>query len=204
MLLKPTHKSEAVPAVDKVATVFLAVFTSSYARLHLYDIMGPFNTCVLYYDTDSIVYVPDPRLLNPPLADYLGDVTGEYVWNHIEECVSAGPKNYAYRNQSGKPICKVRGYRLNYDTPQKIKVQSMVLNSHQWLQRTVSRSGAYFASSPKIHDLAFFSFVLSVRGHIALRNIHVTKLYTYRTSGQACMQLNAGKTATNRILDIVR
>ena len=54
LLLKHAHKSEAIP-FDKVSNVFLSTFTTSYARLHLYDIMEPLNTRVLYHDTDSSI-----------------------------------------------------------------------------------------------------------------------------------------------------
>ena len=119
LLLKHRKKDYAVP-FDKTGNVFLAAFTTCYGRLYLYDIMEPLNTRVLYHDTDSIIYVHDPRLFNPSLGDYLGDLTDECKGDHVVEFVSGGPKNYAYRTQSGKTVCKVRGFRLDYTTAKLI------------------------------------------------------------------------------------
>ena len=59
------------------------------------------------------------------MGDYLGDLTDECEGDHIVEFVSAGPKNYAYETETGNTVCKVRGFRLNYDTSQEINFQSM-------------------------------------------------------------------------------
>ena len=69
------------------------------------------NRNALYYDTDSIISVSRPGQYDPPLGDYLGDLTNELkAGEHIVEFVSGGPKNYAYRTNNGKEVCKVRGF----------------------------------------------------------------------------------------------
>ena len=69
----------------------------------------------LYYDTDSCIYVSRPGLLEPLTGDYLGDLTNELPPDcSIEEFISAGPKNYAYRLTNGTEVCKVRGFTLNF------------------------------------------------------------------------------------------
>ena len=50
----------------------------------------------LYFDTDSIVYISRPGSSDPPVGDYLGDLTDELDGRHIIEFISDGPKNYAY------------------------------------------------------------------------------------------------------------
>ena len=104
---------------DDISNIFIATFTTAHARLHLYSIMEPLGERVLYHDTDSVIYVHNPNLVNPQLGDYLGELTNELKeGDHIVEFVSAGPKNYAYRTQSGQEVCKVRGFRLNYTNSQ--------------------------------------------------------------------------------------
>lgn len=53
----------------------------------------------------------------PPLGDFLGDFTDELAPNeHIIEFVSGGSKNYAYKLNSGKTDCTVKGYAINHLT----------------------------------------------------------------------------------------
>jgi hypothetical protein len=76
----------------------------------------------IYTDTDSVIYIKDDA--EPPLidcGDKLGSMTNELQSGEfIEEFVSGGPKNYAYRVVGGgggtdttkthkKTVCKVRG-----------------------------------------------------------------------------------------------
>ena len=102
--------------------IFIAAFTTCYARLKLYQALDRLQKQVLYFDTDSIVYWWEPGLPEIPLGNYLGDFTNEIKpvkldeiehedW--IVELVSAGPKNYAYETKHGKQDCKVKGFILN-------------------------------------------------------------------------------------------
>ncbi|XP_053139987.1 uncharacterized protein LOC128339695 [Hemicordylus capensis] len=52
--------------------VFLACFTMSYARLHLYSIMEKLEERCLYHDTDSVIYVSHEGEYNPPFGKFLG------------------------------------------------------------------------------------------------------------------------------------
>ena len=83
----------------------------------------------MYYDTDSVIYVDKPGLYNPPLGDYLGDLTNEInpkEGSHIDCFVSGGPKNYAYKLDTGKTCCKVRGFTLNFRNSQQTNFDSVV------------------------------------------------------------------------------
>ena len=99
---------------DKV-NVVIAAFTTAYARLKLYDLLDLLQERVLYYDTDSVIYVHEPGKPEPPLGNYLGDLTDELNGDYITSFVSGGPKNYAYRTKNGKTDTKVRGIRLCCD-----------------------------------------------------------------------------------------
>ena len=56
-----------------------------------------------YYDTDSVIFSVKEGQWEPPLGDYLGELTNELDdGDHIATFVSAGPKNYAYKTESGK------------------------------------------------------------------------------------------------------
>ena len=104
---------------DKV-NVVIAAFTTAYARLKLYDLLDLVQERVLYYDTDSVIYVHKPGEPDPPLGNYLGDLTDELNGDYITSFVSGGPKNYAYRTKNGKTDTKIRGITLDYAATGKL------------------------------------------------------------------------------------
>ena len=105
--------------------IVIAAFTTAYARLKLYDLLDLLQERVLYYDTDSVVYVHEPGKPDPPLGDYLGDLTDELKGDYITTFISGGPKNYAYVTNTGEAILKIRGITLNYDASKTINVDVM-------------------------------------------------------------------------------
>ncbi len=102
------------------ANVVVAAFTTAYARLKLYDLLDLLQERILYYDTDSVIYVSEPGKPDPPLGNYLGELTDELGGDYITTFVSGGPKNYAYHTAEGKSETKVRGITMNYTAQQKI------------------------------------------------------------------------------------
>ncbi|XP_070546210.1 uncharacterized protein [Ptychodera flava] len=101
--------------------VVIAAFTTAYARLKLYDLLEAIGERVLYFDTDSVIFVSKPDQYEPPLGDYLGDLTNELdpPSNFITKFVSGGAKNYAFclaqpDRKGNTTLCKVRGITLNY------------------------------------------------------------------------------------------
>ena len=104
---------------DKV-NVVIAAFTTAYARLKLYDLLDLLQDRVLYYDTDSVIYIHKPNEPDPPLGNYLGDLTDELNGDYITSFVSGGPKNYAYRTKNGKTDTKIRGITLDYSATGKL------------------------------------------------------------------------------------
>ena len=104
---------------DKV-NVVIAAFTTAYARLKLYDLLELLQDRVLYYDTDSVIYIHKPDQPDPPLGNYLGDLTDELNGDYITSFVSGGPKNYAYRTKNGKTDTKIRGITLDYAATGKL------------------------------------------------------------------------------------
>jgi len=131
--------------------IFVAAFTTCWARLRLYAALEQLQERVLYYDTDSVIYLQEEGQPNPVLSDYLGEFTTELdPDDHIVELVSGGPKNYGYQTKKGHVECKVRGFRLNSEgktqlnfdvmrqnvldeiqKPQKKLCQTQVVNSYQ-------------------------------------------------------------------------
>ncbi|XP_054259940.1 uncharacterized protein LOC128984630 [Macrosteles quadrilineatus] len=120
--------------------VCIAAYTTSQARLKLYEHLEALGAQVLYYDTDSVVYILGNGLYREPTGDYLGEMTNELIdygpGSYITEFVSGGPKTYAYlvwstNQQKLIPICKIKGLTLNFKTSKTVnfeKIKEMVLS----------------------------------------------------------------------------
>lgn len=57
--------------------VFLASFTTCWTRLKLYELLDRLQTRNLYCDTDSVIYTSKEGEWEPPIGDYLGELTNE-------------------------------------------------------------------------------------------------------------------------------
>ena len=119
------YKNDCQPE-DNKTNIYLATFTTCWARLKLYSVLEQLGRRVLYYDTDSIIYVCLLNEYDPPLGDYLGELTNELQnGEHIVEFVSGGPKNYAYKTNENNETYKVRGFTLNFKNSQLINFHSV-------------------------------------------------------------------------------
>ena len=114
------RNAEEFAEQNNKVNVVIAAFTTAYARLKLYDLLDLLQERVLYYDTDSVIYIHKPNQSDPPLGNYLGDLTDELNGDYITSFVSRGPKNYAYRTKNGKTDTKIRGITLDYATTGKL------------------------------------------------------------------------------------
>ena len=109
------------------ANVVIGEFTLSHARLHLYGCLEQLGRQVIYFDTDSIVQVTRPGQKSFPVGRYFGELTDKLdEGDHIVKSVSAGPKNYSFRTASGKVVCKIRGFTLNFLNAQHLNLESML------------------------------------------------------------------------------
>ena len=110
--------------INAKCNIFVAAFTTCWARLKLYQELKKADQQILYYDTDSIILrinPANPSHYQPVTGDYLGDLTDE-LWckktkqfRTIQEFASAGPKNYGYIRDDQKEECKVKGFSLNVE-----------------------------------------------------------------------------------------
>jgi hypothetical protein len=110
----------------KDSNVVLGSFVTCYGRMRLYEEMFKIDDRVLYFDTDSIIFISKENHYEPELADYLGKFTNEIKGdNYIEEFVSAGPKNYGYKLNNGQTSCKIKGFSVNFIASESLNFQSM-------------------------------------------------------------------------------
>jgi predicted GIY-YIG superfamily endonuclease len=135
-LLVTAKKAQTGVVSDK--NVVLAIFTTAQARLKLYiDLLEPLGESVLYYDTDSCIYIGGE--VEVALGKFLGQLTSEIgndkyslAGGFITEFFSGGPKNYGYKTFDEGDIkyqFKCKGLntsrtdihtQLNYDVAKEI------------------------------------------------------------------------------------
>ena len=116
---------------DFNTNIGVACFTTSSARMRLYEALEKLNRQILYFDTDSCVYKYNP---NDPACDKKlenGDLLGDWTdeLEGVKMCgtfVSGGPKNYSYETDDGKYHTKVKGFNLNYEVSLSINHLSMI------------------------------------------------------------------------------
>ena len=112
------------------SNVIVGSFVTAQARLKLYEILEKLRSRVLYFDTDSIIYVHKPDKWNPEIGDRLGELTDEVPDARIVKFVGMGPKNYGYeyveKDGKRKSMCKVKGLTLDYNTSQLIHFHRML------------------------------------------------------------------------------
>lgn len=111
--------------------IFVACFTTCWARLRLYDVMDQLSDRLLYLDTDSIIFLQRPTdQCQPPLGDFLRDFTNELEpGDHIVEFCSGRPKNYGYQTDQGHVECKVCGFSLNAEGKAQLNYEVLRQNT---------------------------------------------------------------------------
>ena len=88
---------------SKNTNIYIACFTTSHARLMLYNKLDYLKEKVLYFDTDSIIYV-DNGTKNVKTGDMLGDMTdgisGKGITNSSQQDLNHIVSNMAITNKN--------------------------------------------------------------------------------------------------------
>jgi hypothetical protein len=117
----------------KTVNVVVAAYTTALARLELYKHLDHLGERVLYYVTDSVIFVSREYDWEPPIGDFLGEIDEMVDYgpgSHKTEFVSAGPKNHAYKFWCGNDgkfdiVCKVKGVTLHYENSGKVNFETI-------------------------------------------------------------------------------
>ena len=105
--------------------MYIACFTTSHARLMLYNKIDYLKEQVLYFDTDSIIYVDDGTR-NVKTGDMLGDMTDEISGKRITNFVSTGPKkSYSFKYGDNEQKSAIKGFTVNHENSSILNHDSM-------------------------------------------------------------------------------
>ena len=109
--------------------IYIACFTSAWARLRLYDMIDRLGKNVCYMDTDSVIYIEDDStkyIAETYIGDSLGEWTNELGDKYIEFWACAQAKDYGYITNDEKYVGKVKGFRVTAETEDKMNHQTRI------------------------------------------------------------------------------
>ena len=99
---------------SKNTNVYIACFTTSHARLMLYNKLDYLKDKVLYFNTDSIVFVNDGKK-SIKTGNMLGDMADEISGKGINSFASMGPKSYCFKYSDNEQKSAIKGFTLNQE-----------------------------------------------------------------------------------------
>ena len=115
-----------------------AIFVTAYGRLQLWREVHKLGKRVLYFDTDSIIYVRDPDGYNIPQGHLLGEWEREKIDiqnGGIKTFVGLGPKSYALKTwKNGKTVVKAKGLSLKHAHSNLVNFEVMEKMAKEYLE----------------------------------------------------------------------
>ena len=99
----------------KNTNIYITCFTTSHARLMLYNKLDYLKEKVLYFDTDSIIYADNGTTNIKTGITCLGDMTDEISCKGITNLVSTGPKSYSFKHGDNEQKSAIKGFTLNHE-----------------------------------------------------------------------------------------
>ena len=107
--------------------IYIACYTTAWARLRLYEMMERLDRNICYCDTDSLVYIENEQtkhIYDKYIGDSLGEWTDELHGDYMDFWCCAQPKDYGYIMNTSKHVGKVKGFRVNAETEDKMTIES--------------------------------------------------------------------------------
>ena len=157
---------------SKNTNVYIACFTTSHARLMLYNKLDYLKEKVLYFDTDSIIYADDGTK-NIETGDMLGDMTDEISGKGISSFVSTGPKSYSFKYGNDEQKSAVKGFTLSHEN-------NNLLN-HDSLSKIVRK---------EIREITIFNENKITRENREIVNEYCEKVFKFGYDKRVIRQIN--------------
>lgn len=119
------------------SSLLLATFTTSMARIRLFNVLAAHPDNIIYMDTDSVLYLKSKDQQGPETLGDFGklkdEVEAAYPGQqaYIRRFTSTGPKSYAYEVCNGKgqvidTALKMKGISLTWNALEKLNQEKMV------------------------------------------------------------------------------
>ena len=168
---------------SKNTNIYIAYFTTSHARLMLYNKLDCLKEKVLYFDTDSIIYV-DNGTKNVKTGDMLDDMTDELSGKGITNFVSTGPKSYSFKYGDDDEKSAIKGFTRNHENSSILNHNSMSKRVKKQIRKlTIINENKITRRNREIvnkYCKKVFKFGYDKRVIIQINEDHINKLpYSY-------------------------
>ena len=135
----------------KATNVIIAAFVTCWGRLKLYSLLSKLGDQVLYFDTDSCIWLKrgDGTDYIPPRGEFLGDLKSELTpGNTIISFASSGPKSYTltYKKPENGQLSKVvlKGISLSYGNSKLICYDTILDKIEKFVTKQDNSSTAFY------------------------------------------------------------
>jgi hypothetical protein len=129
------HYKPVTEEAGRNGNIVLALMTTAYGRMKLYDIIAKYSSEVVYFDTDSVFLHLPPGVEGPATSAKLGELKDEIQegygpGHHITSLDCLGPKTYTYtvENDEGQLVhteVKAKGIQLSSDAMEVVTPEAM-------------------------------------------------------------------------------
>ena len=134
LVLVDTQPTKDFIPKSNMTNIFIAAAVTAYGRRalnHVLMCIGPER--LLYWDTDSVIFIHRPGLWRPQCGVFLGEMTDELPpGHHIVIFCSTGPKCYCFMLDDGTCSIKVKGFTLNHANSKKLHFHTMCDELFLW------------------------------------------------------------------------
>ena len=178
---------------SKNTNIYIACFTASHARLMLYNKLDYLNDKVLYFDTDSIIYVDDGTK-NIETGDMPGDMTDEISGKGISSFASTGPKSYSFKYGDDEQKSAIKGFTLNHENNNLLNHDSLskivkkqireitIVNENKITRKNREMVNKYcekYSNSVTIRELSNKSMKITLTHYLMVTKINHRLLYLF-------------------------
>ena len=148
--------------------VVIAAFVTTWARLKLFGLISKLGTQVLYFDTDSCIYLvrDNGTDYEPPRGEALGDLKSELSpGNYITAFCSSGPKSYSYilKNPEGNYKSKVvlKGISLNYGNSEVARYDTILAKIEKFVASGDNSPTVFYKTENFFHRSSNFQIFMT-------------------------------------------
>jgi len=110
-----TCRSPDLLTFSNNTNIYLAVFTTAYARMRHFNLIGFLDSKFFYGDTDSVIAEIHPdESQNLRIGEFMGELTNELKPGEvISQFVCGGAKVYGIKTSLGRCFVKSKGFAVN-------------------------------------------------------------------------------------------
>jgi cytochrome c-type biogenesis protein CcmE len=172
-IARTTHRKESCLTTLPNHNVIIACFVTAYACLELFNVLHKLGSNVLYYDTDSVIFIEDiAKGKTIKTGEYLGEMTDELYEKNttekwIEQFCTTGPKSYSYR--TNEYIRTLDNGETKKEKDEVVRAKGFTLKGQAKEKMTFDSISACIKDKKKEIEIVYRDFVRENSQNIAVK-----------------------------------